>query len=94
MLKPTSNGPIPPASPTKQLILRLAAELARLHDSQSSTLDLIGEARAYLDQPEPKGPTLEEVDDLCAEHGFYYEGGESLELLQLMITDALTRWGK
>ncbi len=57
MLKPTSNGPIPPASPTKQLILRLAGELARLHDSQSSTLDLITEARTYLAQPEPQGPT-------------------------------------
>lgn len=53
MLKPISNGPIPPASPVKQLILRLAGELARLHDSQPSTLDLIDEARAYLDQPEP-----------------------------------------
>ena len=57
MLKPISNGPIPPASPVKQLILRLAGELARLHDSQPSTLDLIDEARAYLDQPEPEGPT-------------------------------------
>jgi len=53
MLRPISNGPIPPASPVKQLILRLAGELARLHDSQPSTLDLIAEARAYLDQPEP-----------------------------------------
>ena len=54
MLKPVSNGPIPPASPVKQLILRLAGELARLHDSQPSTLDLIDEARAYLSQPEPE----------------------------------------
>ena len=59
MTKPISNGPIPPASPAKQLILRLAGELARLHDSQPSTLDLIAEARAYLDQPEPEGTIAE-----------------------------------
>ena len=59
MLKPISNGPIPPASPAKQLILRLAGELARLHDSRPSTLDLIDEARAYLSQPEPEATITE-----------------------------------
>ena len=59
MLKPISNGPIPPASPVKQLILRLAGELARLHDSQPSTLDLIAEARVYLAQPEPEATITE-----------------------------------
>lgn len=43
-------------SPTKRLVLRLAGELARLHDSQSSTLDLIAEARAYLATPD--GPAV------------------------------------
>jgi len=67
MIKPISNGPIPPASPVKQLILRLAGELARLHDSQPSTLDLIDEARAYLAQTEPEGPTDEELLALMPE---------------------------
>jgi hypothetical protein len=75
MLKPISNGPIPPASPVKQLILRLAGELARLHDSQPSTLDLIDEARAYLAQPEPEGPTDEELlaTAKVAEHQYLTE---------------------
>jgi hypothetical protein len=43
---------------------------------------------------EPEGPTLDEIDDLCAEHSFCYEDSESLECLLLIITDALARWGK
>jgi len=39
--------------------LRLAGELARLHDSQPSTLDLIAEARVYLAQPEPEATITE-----------------------------------
>jgi len=53
-------------------------------------------ARAALSEPkpEPEGPTLAEVDALCAEHSFFYEDSESLECLLLIITDALARWGR
>jgi len=95
MLKPISNGPIPPASPVKQLILRLAGELARLHDSQPSTLDLIDEARAYLDQPELEEPTDEELNRLM--HDFVL-GGESAEHFSFdhraFARAVLARWGK
>ncbi len=51
------------------------------------------EAGAALSQPALQKPTLEEVDDLCAKHSFFYEDSKSLEHLQLLITDALARWG-
>ena len=87
MLKPTSNGPIPPASPTKQLILRLAGELARLHDSQSSTLDLIAEARTYLAQPEPQRPTDEELIDLFVENDWNYISPETFVEMANIVLD-------
>ena len=40
-----------------------------------------------------KGPSLEEVEELCEEHCFNVEGYESLECLQGLINDALARWG-
>jgi hypothetical protein len=45
-------------------------------------------------QPKPQGPTLAEVDDLCAEHSFVYDGGDQgLECVHALIVDALARWG-
>lgn len=45
-------------------------------------------------KPEPQGPTLAEVDDLCAEHNFMYDGGdEGLECVYALIVDALALWG-
>ena len=37
------------------------------------------------------GPSLADVDELCAEFGFHFEG-DGLEILQEMITAAITRW--
>lgn len=80
------------------LITELADELDHNHqcllDDRRLTHPLADKARAALAEPEPEGPTLDEVDDLCAEHSFCYEDSESLECLLLIITDALTRWGK
>jgi hypothetical protein len=45
----THPRPIPPLDATRQLILKLTAELARLHDSEPNTLDLIAQARAFID---------------------------------------------
>jgi len=50
----THPRPIPPLDATRQLILRLTAELARLHDSEPQTLDLIAEARAFIDADHPR----------------------------------------
>lgn len=54
-----------------------------------------GIARAALSDKEllEKGPSLEEVEELCEEHCFNVEGYESLECLQGLINDALARWG-
>jgi hypothetical protein len=42
-----------------------------------------------------EGPTLADVDELCAEFGFHYDDdqGETLEILQDMISASLARWG-
>jgi hypothetical protein len=93
MLKPISNGPIPPASPAKQLILRLAGELARLHDSQPSTLDLIDEARAYLSQTEPQTPSKSELFGLLMQSGGANRA-VSIEWLEPFAQAILARWGK
>lgn len=50
----THPRPIPSLDATCQLILRLTAELARLHDSEPQTLDLIAEARAFIDADHPR----------------------------------------
>jgi hypothetical protein len=50
-----------------------------------------------LAQPEGEdGPSLADVDDLCAEFQFHYDNdqGETLEILQEMIGAALARWGR
>jgi hypothetical protein len=41
------------------------------------------------------GPTLTDVDELCAEFGFNYDEyqGETLEILQDMLLASLARWG-
>ena len=73
----------------KQLLTdykQLCAELADTLDfwlqnsnlTDSEARELVQEARAALAQPEPEGPTLDEIDDLCAEHSFHYEDDESL----------------
>ena len=75
----------------------LCAELLEWAERTSShyykQADVIVRARAALAQPEPQGPTLAEVDDLCAEHSFVYDGGdEGLECVHALIVDALARW--
>lgn len=58
--------------------------------------DAIDAARAALPQPVPEvvEPSLEEVEDLCEEHCFNVEGYESIECLQGLINEAITRWGR
>ena len=66
---------------TRDLIQRLAGELANairvIHNEDgthhiSRAAPVLGEAHAYLDQPEPEGLTDEEILDLSQEHGVSY----------------------
>jgi hypothetical protein len=81
----------------RDLIQRLADELEKLDDHYSAQLfDLLDEARAYLAQPEPEGPTDEEILALSGKY-FIYRGdsmgdrfipisiGPSFELSQQMV---------
>jgi hypothetical protein len=59
-------------------------------------VDAMDAARAALEaEPEGEGPTLADVDELCAEFGFHYDAdqGETLEMLRDMISASLARWG-
>lgn len=53
-------------------------------------------ARAYLAQPEQEGPTDEELNDICIEHGFVFDDnhGEGLEILSNIVEYVLARWGR
>jgi hypothetical protein len=44
------------------------------------------------DADQAEGPSLADVDWLCAEFGFHYDDDESQEILHNMITAAITRW--
>jgi hypothetical protein len=48
------------------------------------------------EQPDGDGPSLPQIDELCAEFGFHYDDdqGETLQILQEIIGAARTRWGR
>ena len=59
-------------------------------DDRRKTHALADEARAYLAQPEPKGPTESDCSEL-----FYRYVGEGSEVgFENAIAEALTRWGR
>ena len=62
---------------------------------QPRTMTTLNSSRSALNaEPEGEGPSLADVDQLCAEFGFTYDDqGESLEVLQDMICASLARWG-
>ena len=82
----------------RALCSRMADELdyyrQLLKDDRHEVHQLATEARAALAEPQPEGPSLEEVEDLCEEHCFNVEGYESIECLQGLINDALARYGR
>jgi hypothetical protein len=47
-------------------------------------------------QPEPEEPTDEELNDLCADHGFVFDDnhGEGLSILSDIVKAVLARWGR
>jgi len=77
---------------TRYLIQRMAKELDRYRqivlDDCTSTHPLADEARAYLAQPEPQGPTVMEIIALA-------DKVEAEELGQVdLVRRALARWGR
>jgi hypothetical protein len=60
--------------------------------------ELVLRARDALAQPEPQGPTLDDVSELCEEFGFHldesYDNLESAEALWEMFRAVLARWGR
>ena len=50
------------------------------------------QASTAPDADQAEGPSLADVDELCAEFGFLYDEDGSLEMLLDMITAALARW--
>jgi hypothetical protein len=74
----------------------LCAELLDCDDGAIFGTDLAARARALLSAPEAVGVsavTLEQVDELCAEHGFIYDNSESLIILRGIVCHAIARYG-
>ena len=86
----------------RALCARMADELDHyrqlLMDDRRETHSLADEARAALTQPEPQGPTLDDVSELCEEFGFHldesYDNLESAEALWEMFRAVVARWGR
>jgi hypothetical protein len=89
----------------RDLIQRMATELdlyrQLLRDDCTSTHPLADEARAFLAQPEPEGPTDEEMIDLFWKHSSTIGDGGcgpgvglAVEDAPALICDALARWGR
>jgi len=93
----------------KALCVELAKELAEEYGVQrefangdpllgSGAIELLSRVRTALDQPEPEGPTLEEMNELFWKHSS--EIGPSLgvgladEDAPALIREALARWGR
>jgi len=101
----------------RDLIQRLADALTNairvIHNEDgtqhvSTATPVLTEARSYLDQPEPEGPTEEEILELSGEH-FNYKGdsmgdrfipisiGPTIELsnqVHAFAVAVLARWGR
>jgi len=82
---------------TRDLIQRMADELDHylqlLRDDCTSTHPLADEARAYLAQAEPEGPTDEELRHLWLDLYAFHDGPTSGDVAEIARA-ALARWGK
>jgi hypothetical protein len=80
----------------------LCAELVDVFDNPTPPqykADVLNRARAALAQPEPQGPTLDDVVELCAEHEFMLgvDGANEEESAKGLLEIAraiLARWGR
>jgi hypothetical protein len=81
---------------TRDLIQRMARELdlyrQLLRDDCTSTHPFADEARAYLAQPEPEGPTDEELHNLWLELYGFHDGPTSGDVAGIARA-VLARWG-
>ena len=84
----------------RELCAELVTELEKWCGTYSSTEDsqsVINRARAALAEPEPEGPTLDDIYELCEEHEFILADGfseeESIHALWEIARAVLARWG-
>ena len=66
-------------------------------DFAENAAPIIGRMKAALDQPEPEGPTEEEMNDLFWKHSSEIGDrgvGLAFEDAPALICDALARWGR
>ena len=67
-------------------------------EDEVALLAAVERARAALAQPEPEGPTLDDIWELCEEHGFILADGTSEEesacVLWEIARAILARWGR
>jgi hypothetical protein len=68
-------------------------------ESYPNAAALVAQARALLAQPEPQGPTLDDISELCEEFEFHLDGNgeynddlESAEALWEICHAVLARW--
>ena len=79
----------------RDLIQRMTKELDfywQLRNDCTSTHPLADEARAYLAQPEPEGPTDDELHDLWLELYGFHDGPTSGDVA-VIARAALACWG-
>jgi hypothetical protein len=102
----TPPAPEPETPPNDAWWHELINEIARVQhvaagEGQGGRFDLAEAVELWCRPATPpalepgEGPTLADVDELCAEFGFHYDNdqGETLEMLRDMIFASLTRWG-
>ena len=81
----------------RDLIERMAKELDRYRqivlDDCTSTHPFADKARAYLSQPEPEGPTEEELHHLWVELYAFHDGPTSGDVAEIARA-VLARWGR
>jgi len=82
-----------PAAPLKERPDFIAGYREGLADGRRIVEHEDAAIRAALEAV-PEGPSLEEVTDLCEEHCFNVESYESIECLQGLLNDAISRWGR
>lgn len=79
----------------EELILPGGGDFWKDHEEEAQAISrLMSDIRAALAAPQQGASiTLEQLDDLCSEHGFHYDDDESLDVLRDVVSAALIRYG-
>jgi len=77
----------------------LCSAAIELWEADCDMESVISDMRTALAQPEPVGPTLDDIVTLCADHEFTlgFDGAneeESAEVLLEIVLAVLARWGR